>query len=177
LTTVYRTLIDLGAVTGEEHVEIALDCALRRRMINLERLQRRLDVLGRGCRGAGVLRTIMRKRGNVPGTGSALETRVARLLRTGRLPVPVRQFVISAAGRFVARVDFAYPALLIAIEVDSRRHHLDPRDWERDLARRNTLSAMGWLVLHFTSERISRDPGGVLREVRAALEGVRLTLL
>ncbi|MGH2818525.1 MAG: type IV toxin-antitoxin system AbiEi family antitoxin domain-containing protein [Actinomycetota bacterium] len=54
LTSVTRTLIDLGAACDEEAVEIALECALRRSLTSLPRLRRRLDELGgcgrRGCR-------------------------------------------------------------------------------------------------------------------------------
>src|SRR5919106_1709581 len=46
LTTVHRTLLDLGAVVKADVVEAALESALRRNMTTIERLQRRLDDIG-----------------------------------------------------------------------------------------------------------------------------------
>jgi hypothetical protein len=48
-----------------------------------------------------------------------METLLARALRQNGLPAPVPQFEIFDQGRFVARVDFAYPDERIVIEYDS----------------------------------------------------------
>jgi very-short-patch-repair endonuclease len=71
----------------------------------------------------------------------------------------------------VAVVDFAYPDRRIAIEVDGYRWHAGRRRWERDLARRNALTALGWRVLHVTAADIEQRPGDMLAIVRAALGG------
>jgi hypothetical protein len=56
----------------------------------------------------------------------------------------------------------------IALEMDSREYHLSPEDWQRTLERGNRLAGEGALVLHFTPERVRRDPVGVRREVERA---------
>jgi hypothetical protein len=54
VTTVHRTLIDLGAVAGADVVEAAMESALRRRLTTIERLEARMEEIGgRGRRGAG----------------------------------------------------------------------------------------------------------------------------
>jgi len=171
ITTVHRTLIDLGAVLDPDTVEIALECALRRRITTIDRLLRRLDeVGGRGRRGAGVLRAILERRNPAaPPTGSGLETRFLLLIRRHRLPVPVRQHVVRDENGFVARVDFAYPGAGVIIEVESRRHHFNPSDWERDLRRHNQLAAQGKRVLRITFKRMLEDSDGIATEIRTAL--------
>ena len=175
ITTVHRTLIDLGAVVDADTVEIALECALRRRITIVDRLLRRLDeVGGRGRRGAGVLRAILERRDPAtPPTDSALEVRFLLLVRRQRLPVPIRQQVIRDEFGFVARVDFIYPHAGVIIEVESRRHHLSPADWERDLRRHNRLAAQGKRVLRITYQRMLDDSDGVADEIRTALRAAR----
>ncbi len=51
-------------------------------------------------------------------------------------------------GRLVARADFAYPDLKIAIEYDSYAHHVGKEALVRDSARRNAVVALGWLPDH-----------------------------
>lgn len=67
-------------------------------------------------------------------------------LTDASLPPAERQFVIEDQnGNFVARVDFAYPDLKVAIECDSKKHHFGRGDWERDVERHSRLSAL-WLA-------------------------------
>ncbi len=52
--------------------------------------------------------------------GSPQETRLRLLLGSSALPAPVAQFEVhDAEGRFVARVDFAWPAHRLALEYDA----------------------------------------------------------
>jgi len=93
------------------------------------------------------------------------------MLRAAGLPEPEAQYEIHAAGRLVARVDFAYPELLLAIEVDgyrwhSARHHLD-----RDRDRRNDLTELRWRILHITHEATS---GPRAASDRLGAEGAQL---
>ena len=172
VTTVHRTLIDLGAVIDKDTVEVALECALRRRITSIGRLGRRLDVIGNnGRRGSGVLKaTLAAREAGAPPTDSALEIRFVQLLRRGRLPLPVRQRVVRGDRGFVARVDFEYVELGVVIEVDSRKHHLGATEWERDLRRRNRLTSAGKRVLHVTYQRMEADPAGLIDEIARALD-------
>lgn len=171
LTNATRTLIDLGAVVEPEVVEAALEDALRKGLTSLPRLRWRLRTLGRrGRRGAGVLRGILEARGNAAPTESALETKVARLLARAKLPVPIRQFEVCNNGRLIARVDFAYPDQKVAIECDGYRFHSGRGPWDRDRQRRNTLGALGWLILHVTWEDVRTRPHEVIEEIRATLK-------
>jgi very-short-patch-repair endonuclease len=157
VTTVHRTLIDLGLDADVDEVELALECALRRRITTIPRLFSRLDALS-GHRGSGVLRKALERRpANTPPTESALETRFLQFVRRHKLPAPDRQVRITDDSGFTGRVDFYYSAARVVVEVQSRRHHLSAAAWERDLRRSNALTSNGRRVLHVTAEQLKSD--------------------
>jgi very-short-patch-repair endonuclease len=83
----------------------------------------------------------------------------------------VCQHEVREGGRVLARVDFAYPDLRIAIEVDGYRWHSGRARWERDLGRRNDLTALGWRVVHVTSSDLAHRPDRIVRMIAQALGG------
>lgn len=170
ITTVSRTLLDLGAVLEIEKVEAAFDDALRRRLTTLSRLHWRLDELGiPGRRGVATLRQLMAgRRSSEPVPESTLERRVLSLLSDSGLPAPARQFEVKEKGKVIARIDFAYPEAL-EIEADGYRYHSGRAVWQRDLERRNALTVRGWRVLHVTWEDIASRPKEVAEKVHRAL--------
>lgn len=70
----------------------------------------------------------------------------------------------------MARLDFAYPLEMVAIEADGYRWHGDVTRWRADLSRRNELTRLGWTVLHFTWHDVTARPAHVLATVRNALD-------
>jgi very-short-patch-repair endonuclease len=173
VTSVVRTLIDLGSVVDATSVEEALDCALRRRMTTPARIRQRLDELGtRGHRGAAVLRQLLVERPTFgTPTESALEVRLARLLRSADLPAAEQQYEIVADGKVLARCDFAYPAARLAVEADGYAFHSGKQRWQYDLARRNEMARLGWRVIHVTDRDIRERPREIMRSIREALNG------
>lgn len=168
VTDVTRTLVDLGSVLPEDRLELALDCALRRRMTSVARLKWRIDQAGTvGRKGAARLDKLIRAR---PATTSEspLEVRFARILRSSTLPPPVPQYEVVSEGEVVARVDFAYPWARLAIEIDGYEFHHGRGRWQRDLERRSRLAALGWRVMHFTVDDL-KDAKAVIAAVAAAL--------
>jgi very-short-patch-repair endonuclease len=169
VTTVHRTLIDLGLVAHVDEVELALECALRRRITTISRLCSRLDALTTH-RGSGVLRKALERRpANAPPTESALETRFLQFVRRHKLPAPDRQVPITDDRGFIGRVDFYYSAARVVVEVQSRRHHLSAAAWERDLRRSNVLTSSGRRVLHVTAEQLKGD-ANLVAEVAQLLD-------
>jgi very-short-patch-repair endonuclease len=53
-------------------------------------------------------------------------------------------------GRFVARVDFAWPDLKLAVEYDGL-WHAEPGQFARDRRRLNLLREAGWRVVFVTA--------------------------
>ena len=152
-TTPTRTLLDVGSVLSQRGLEEALDSALRQCLTSVDRLRTGIERLGgRGCRGPGALCKLLDARGDVVCTDSALETRLSRLLRRHRLPQPQRQVEVRDQEGFIGRVDFAYPELKIAIEVQSRRWHSSWVSQGKDKERLNRLQILGWIVIQVTYE-------------------------
>lgn len=172
ITTVTRTLIDLAATAEFRELESALDHALRDRLTSVNRLQRRLGELsisGRG--GAVVLRKLLAERSIYERPPhSKFERRFLSLVRTARLPKPRPQFVVTDGPDFVGQVDFAYPALRIAIEMDSYGYHEDPLAFQVDRTQASRMAAMGWLVLFFTYDDVTRRPDDVIAALARAID-------
>lgn len=174
VTNPLRTLVDLGAVAPPWLVEAALERALVSRLVTVAGVEcARLAHARPGRSGTGVLGAILDDRalGARP-ADSVLEARGAALFARAGMPRPAFQHVVTVGGRFVARVDFAYPDILLAVELDGLEHHATAKALQRDLTRQNELIALGWTVLRFTWHDVVRRPGSVassLRTVRARL--------
>lgn len=170
VTTPARTLIDIAAVADAAAAEEALDDALRRGLVSASRLRRRLDALGKGRPGVGVMRRLLRARdpaGAVP--ESVFERRLLRALNRGGLPNPILQYEVHAAGRLVARLDFAYPEALLAVEADGYRWHSGRMAWKRDRQRSNDLILLGWRIIHVTWDDLVERQAAVIDVIGDAL--------
>jgi very-short-patch-repair endonuclease len=175
VTTPMRTLVDLGAVVPEHLVADALERALIARICSVVAVERALDdVARRGRAGAGVIRNILNERalGQARPDG-LLEARMARILREAGMPAPHFQFEVRINGRLIARVDFAYPDVRLAIEVDGFEVHGTPSAFQKDVERQNRLMAAGWTVLRFTWLDVVRRPDWVVAQIAAVLRDRR----
>lgn len=101
-----------------------------------------------------------------PGTESPMETRLRMTLVIGGLPRPVTQHrIYDHAGRFVARVDLAYPDLRIAIEYDGENH----KDrWAEDVVRQNRIIGAGWTLMRYTNKDVTGRSRTIVTQVEAA---------
>jgi very-short-patch-repair endonuclease len=70
-------------------------------------------------------------------------------------------------GRFVARVDFAWPEHKLALEYDGL-WHAEPGQFAKDRRRLNRLQAAGWRVVFVTAADL-HDPERLLARIAAAL--------
>jgi very-short-patch-repair endonuclease len=171
ITNATRTLIDLGSVVDEEAVEIALESALSLRLTSIPRLVSRLTDLGKkGRGGTAVIRRILDQRDHEsPAAQSWLEVRFLRVARTGRLPVPERQYRVRTTTERDRYIDFAYPHHKLGIEVGGRGAHTGPVAEQSDSARHNELTACGWRVLYFSYRDVVHRPDHVLDTIRREL--------
>ena len=170
VTSVARTVLDLSAGHPDAVVEAALDEVLCRKLVTPAQLRWFVRSLGpKGPAGTKRLRRLLSRREPSAASESALERRVWRLLVQSGLPAPVAQHVVRDGSDFVARVDFAYPAHRVAIEVDGYRWHSGRAAWARDLRRRNRLTELGWLVLHVTHADLTERPDEIVKRIRRVL--------
>jgi very-short-patch-repair endonuclease len=170
ITGVERTIADLAATIDPPALEALLDEALRRTCTTERNLDDYLAGFnGRGPHGVARLRRVLSERVAGSAPESRLETMLARLFRSSSLPPAVRQHPIVHEGRFVARVDFAWPAYRVAVEAQSRTHHSDKTSFQRDLARMNALTQALWTVLYITWDDGRRRPRETLDLVARTL--------
>ena len=140
LTAVEPTIADLAGSMNSARLEALVDDGMRRRLTSERRISNYLAGIGRGPQGVAGLREVLAARHSGPPAESPLESMLYRLLRGSNLPAAKRQHTIVHEGRFVARVDFAWPAYMVAVEAQGRTHHGDGTSFDRDLARITALS-------------------------------------
>lgn len=177
VTSLARTLADLGAVVGANHVERALDDA-RRRGVSLrwiDETARRPHRPGRGGP-ATLLAAIRDITPEEAVRGSWFEKLVEGLLNDPRFPAITRQHVVrDRSGRFVAQLDLAVPSLQHGLEAHSREFHFGRAAEGRDEDRDHRLSAVGWDVTYLGFESTRRPADTV--ELVADILGARGRLL
>jgi hypothetical protein len=103
--------------------------------------------------------------------GSPQETRLRMLLHRSELPPPVAQYSVRAGGRFLARVDFAWPEQRLAVEYEGLWHGR-PQQVARDRRRLNALTRAGWRVVFVTAADL-HDPARLVARVAEALASPR----
>ena len=172
VTGLARTLIDLAAVVPAHLLELAVDDALRLRRITWPVLhQAVLQHGGPGRGGCRAMRALLAARygeGEVP--LSNWSRQAASVLVDGGCPRPMFEHrVLDAAGALVAQVDLAYPRDRVAIELQSRRWHLNSRSFEADPIRWNQLTSLGWRVYPVTWSFVENQPEAFCRLVRESL--------
>lgn len=171
ITDPVRTVIDLGLVLPKWSVSDALSRGITTRLLGVQEVDRLREALGRqGRNGTGVMRQILEERLLLGGNEeSLLEKRFNDLVRRHDLMAPVTQYELWHAGRFIARIDAAYPERKLAIEVDGFSAHTSPDTFQRDRTRQNRLVALGWTVLRFTWADIVQRPAAVAQTIREAI--------
>jgi very-short-patch-repair endonuclease len=177
VTNPLRTMVDLAAVLPPDKLEDALDAGLRwPSLFSVAAVEATLKKLaGRGRSGAGVLRQVLEDRvlGNAV-SDSDLEKRMGKLLRRASLPAATFHYAVcTPAGLFLAEVDFAYPEIKLAIEVDGFDAHGTPRSMAKDFVRQNGLVPYRWHVLRFTWWQVNHEPEMVAAAIRAALNALQ----
>ncbi len=163
-TRVPRTLVDLAGVLHPSRTERAVDNCLAMRIVTVVALRRVFDELAqRGRKGIAAMRSILDERSdNFVPVESELEARFLGLIRAAGLPDPVRQLDVGDTTTWIGRVDFAYPAARLLIELDGSRHHSSKLDLEADRTRDARLIQAGWRTVRFRWNDVTDRPERVL---------------
>ena len=100
-----------------------------------------------------------------------LESLCRLLLSQAGLAPQVTQLVIrTRTGARIGRVDFAWPAARLVVEVDGFAFHADREAYRKDRRRGNALQRAGWRVLRFSWEDVVGAPDSVVADVRDVLD-------
>jgi very-short-patch-repair endonuclease len=163
LSSPLRTAWDVAALEPLGTAVAALDAMVRADAVTLGQLRRMADD-GAGRFGVGRVRRAVPLVD--PRAESAPESRVRlALVLAGLAPEP--QYEVRAAGRFVARVDFAWPHAKVALEYDGA-YHFEDGQIVRDDERLDRLRAAGWVVIRISAADL-RDLDAVVEKVRQVL--------
>lgn len=160
-----RTAVDLIRRDAGDEAVVLLDQLVEAEVVELRDVRAAVAALPR-CRGSARARRAAALADGL--AQSPPETRLRLLLHRSGFPVPVPQYEIrTATGRFVARVDFAWPDRRLAVEYDGAWHG-DPNRLAEDRERLNRLAAAGWRIL-FVTKRDMRHPDRLVADIATAL--------
>lgn len=172
MTTPERTAFDLGRHGSRADALVAVDALAHRRVVKLDAV-RSLAAERRRWPGVRQLDEVLLLA--EPLSESPMETRLRLLLIDAGAPPPVAQHnILDARGRFVGRVDLAWPQLRLAVEYEGD-HHRERAHFRRDVARLNALRAAGWTVLRYTADDLLRHPRRTVAQVASAMRELRRT--
>lgn len=163
------TWVDCGSVLGLDDLVVLGDAIVSSSTCRTSHDDLRTALAGRGsCRGARQLREAL---GLVRvGAESAQETRCRLAIVRAGLPKPELQVsIFDEQGRFVARVDMAYPHRRVVIEYEGDHHRTDPEQWATDIRRHRALTRLGWTVLRWTKSDLQGHLGAALAHLAALL--------
>jgi Transcriptional regulator, AbiEi antitoxin/Protein of unknown function (DUF559) len=173
-TSADRTLIDLAPSRSEAELEQILVAAESLGLLKRQRLAELL-VDRRGQPGIHRLAAVVDLapvRAN-----SSLEALFLPLWRAAGIPRSlVNHPVAVPVGDSPLCVDFAWPAIRMAVEADSQRFHGDWAQAERDRERDQALALAGWACHRFVRKVVAEDTGRAAERLRR-LHEVRLVLV
>ncbi len=169
VTNPLRTIVDMAGSPTLSPTDLtdAIDVALSKRLVTVAGLTAELDRLARrGRPGVGKLRWHLVDRGFIGAPEpSVLESKMGRIIIAAHLPLPVVEYKVGEDGEY--RLDFAWPAILLAVEVDGYIFHFTPAQLQRDHTRRNQLQRAGWTVLVYTWKDVCNEPSRMVSEISA----------
>lgn len=171
-TTIARTIVDLAGVVHSSALEYAIHQAQVKRRLDRDAVAAVLDHLPRRRGNATVRRILRISDSSEDDARSANERRFRRIARAAGFPPPRGSFWVGlddlAAGG--VEVDFAWPQLKLAVEIDSSIYHGTDRAIVNDPRRDRALMLAGWQVVRFTDRDLEEEPGVVVTQLRAFME-------
>lgn len=102
------------------------------------------------------------------GAESRMETLLRLLLMRAGLPEPRLNPPVQAGPRTL-HPDLFYPQWKLILEYEGDQHRTDPRQWRRDISRREAFQASGYRVMQVHSYDILAEPEAFLARVCHAI--------
>ena len=120
-------------------------------------------------RDSALLRTVLSEVG--AGVRSVPEAELKELIKRAGLPQPMfNPRLYLPDGTFLGTPDVWWPEAGVAVEVDSKRWHLSPEDWERTMNRHGRFSAHAIVTLHFTPHKLRTEPQSAIDAMKSAYQ-------
>ena len=168
VTTVARTVIDIGRTAPLREALVVADAALRGARVDKEGLREAHASCRRwpGSDAADVVVHLADGRAESP-----LETLGRLLVLEHGLPAPELQLPIWDDEGIFAYVDLGWPAHRVAVEFDGMVKYdgRDPGVLRREKLRQERLERLGWIVVRLTWHDVVYEPDRAMARLRAAL--------
>lgn len=168
-----RAIVDIARRASMASAVVTGDAALHRDLCTVPELLAELELVRGfpGYRRAQCAVAMMDARSE-----SALESRSRVSMFENGLPAPVLQYeIVDSRGRFVARVDFAWPEQRVVGEADGLvkyRDHDLRAVLDREKYRGDRIAEQGWRVIRWSSADLDKR-GLVADRIRDALDRPR----
>ena len=171
ITSVARTLFDVGAIIGGHRVRSALEQAIDRKMVTLgEVSETTLRLFHKKRPGSGEMKfALAAHSGWSDAVQSDLELRVIRAIQRHGLPTPRAQHELVVSDGSRIRFDFAWPHAKVALEVDHSFWHAGSDESRKDKKRDRLALAMGWTTIRLTEDDVMSGLDDVMHQVAAVL--------
>lgn len=168
VTTIARTLLDLGATLPRHRLRAVINETERRGVADRPSLP---ELLARhaGRRGTRAIRAVLAERRlGLDTIRSELESRFLEFLGRHALPRPELNAQLELGSRRL-EVDCLWRAERLVAELDGHAHHSSDDSYEADRARDRALIAAGYLTMRVTWQALVHDGDRVAAELRSAL--------
>lgn len=169
VTGIEATLVALAAELDSQELEIATEDARRRGLTSVPAMRAYLERFGRSGRpGLVALRRLLDVVDPVQPARSQLEVLTRQVLCDHGLGGFVREHPLVDSGREYF-YDFAFLAAGVILEVNGRRYHDDPTDYEHDHQKWSVPARHGFRLVFATWDKVTRHPDSLIAEIQQAL--------
>ena len=178
VTSVARTLFDVGGIVGVGRLRSAVENALDKEIVNFEDISDAVQRLYHRRRpGSLQIRSVMNSRSDwSAAVQSDLELKVLVAMDRAGIPKPDLQFVLRLADGSIIRFDFAWPEIQVALEVDHSFWHSGSGESTKDKNRDRKAAALGWLTVRMTDDDVRFDMNAAMTEISTIIDRRRRSL-
>ena len=177
VTSPARTIIDVATQVGTALLGRWIESWLSTKVLALSELEAQMSEI-KGHAGVPLVQLALSARTLVHSEAdSAAEAALGLLLEANGLPPLTLHHIVTLPKGLVFELDWSYPELMIAFEMDGYGVHLRSLDaFEHDRYRRNELEIAGWKILNFTKRQVDRKQRTVIDQAQRAVRGQRLSV-
>jgi len=156
VTTLARTLVDLGDVVNRRAVETAVEQAEVLRLFDLGALESAIRRTG-PTRGRALIASVLEELTGPTLTESELEEAFLAIVRGAGIEDPEVNASITLRDGTPARIDFLWRERRLAVETDGHAFHRTRQSRERDARRDQLLGLAGIESIRFTARQVMRE--------------------
>ncbi|MGH9072081.1 MAG: type IV toxin-antitoxin system AbiEi family antitoxin domain-containing protein [Acidimicrobiales bacterium] len=156
VTRPVRTVIDLAGQVSLDTLTEVVDDTVCRRLLSFDQLASQASRLRQG-RPSRQLRLVLATWEPGPRPDSKAELTLERHIVGKGLPKPVRQHEVQIGSGAVRRLDLAWPAIKLGVELQGRRWHSSPEQFDADRHRILELRSSGWDIIEVTPRMLAED--------------------